>query len=106
MCKECWVATLAGIAPPAFAPLCASSFREGCIDRLSLRQLALAAAAASHSVRRMNELKIAAHVLAVRAGQVGQHLAGVVRDKLWPGVPEAPVASPASAATVSTPSCP
>ena len=40
-----------------------SSFGESCIDRVSLRQLTLAAAAAGHSIRRVNELKIAAHVL-------------------------------------------
>src|SRR5882757_2157894 len=83
-----------------------SSLGEGCINRLSRGTLTLAAAAASHSIRRMNELKVAAHVLAVRAREVGEHFAGVVRDELRTGVPEAPVASPASAVAVATPSRP
>src|SRR5882724_6316371 len=98
--------TLARIAPPAFASPYPSSLRKGCIDRLPLRHLTLPAAAARHSIRGINELKFAAHVLAVGSCEVGHHFAGVVRDELWPGVPEPPVASPASATTVSTPSGP
>src|ERR1700732_2835892 len=81
-------------------PFC-SSLREGSVDRVALWQLALAATTARHPVVGMNQLKCAAHVLAIRSSEIGHYAAGIVSDELGSGIPEAPVASPAS-----TPSSP
>src|ERR1700692_1787043 len=66
-----------------------SSTREVRINGLAIRQLTLAAATAGHSVGRMHELKIASHVRRGRCGEIGNHAARVVRNKVRrrPGVP-------------------
>src|SRR5882672_6586424 len=62
---------------------------KGRINGLAIRQLALAAAAAGHSVGRMHELKIASHVCGGRCGEIGNDAARVVRNEVrrWPGIP-------------------
>src|ERR1700704_1973098 len=82
-------------------PFC-SSLREVSVDRVALWQLTLAGTAASHPIVWMNQLKCAAHVRAIGTNEIRHYAAGIVSDKFGPGVPEAPVASPAS----TTPSSP
>src|SRR5438270_1371764 len=82
--------------------------RELRVDDHSRRQLALANAAAAHSIARAHEPEIAAHEAAGTL-QVGEDLSAIVGDRLHvraPRSPAAPAIAPAPAAPAAAPARP
>ena len=69
-------------------------YSSGCgaprVARSVFRQLTVTLPAARHAVRRVHELKLASHVLALRIGKIGNDAAGVVSDKVSSGIPRIP----------------